>query len=377
VNLAEQDLRFPQLLRATLGVDRRLPGNVVASVDALYSRSLNNLFYTNVNLPLEEQTGTDVFGRRVYGSRGTNGAVTITPRFPIYGTNVINLGNQSRDYSYSVTGQLAKRFSGLFEGTAAYTYGRSYSVTDPTSSVALSNYQFGRVFSGSQFDQSLAPSVFDQPHRVLVNATVTAPWKRFPTSVSTFYNWQSGTPFTYTYTATGVASGDMNADGTNANDPIYIPTSLNDPRAPFLPQTISGVAYTAGQQAAAFDAFIEGADCLRSQRGRIMARNSCRNPSFYRLDVTVEQGLPQVRGNRLALRADIFNFANLLNNDWGKIRSATGNANTGLLAARGFTSANLQSQVPQVSFNPTNIRFPTLLNNNAFYQVQLSLRYSF
>jgi hypothetical protein len=33
--------------------------------------------------------------------------------------------------------------------------------------------------------------------------------------------------------------------------------------------------------------------------------------------------------------------------------------------------------VPQVSFNPTNIRFPTLLNNNAFYQVQLSLRYSF
>jgi hypothetical protein len=114
-------------------------------------------------------------------------------------------------------------------------------VTDLTSSVALSNYQFGRVFSGSQFDQTLGPSAFDQPHRVLINATVTAPWKRFPTNVTTYASRQSGTPFTYTYFAgTGGANrGDLNVDGTNANDPIYIPRDLTDPLQPFVAATLS------------------------------------------------------------------------------------------------------------------------------------------
>jgi hypothetical protein len=209
------------------------PATSVATVDALYSKSLNSFFYTNINLPSDANSRIDAQGRRVYGTIGANGVPTVQPRFARYGTNVINLDNQSKDYAYSITGQLAKRFTGAFEGTLAYTYGRSYSVTDLTSSVALSNYQFGRVFSGSQFDQTLGPSAFDQPHRVLINATVTAPWKRFPTNVTTYASRQSGTPFTYTYFAgTGGANrGDLNVDGTNANDPIYIPRRPDGPAA--------------------------------------------------------------------------------------------------------------------------------------------------
>lgn len=379
VNLADPRLKFPQLLRATLGFDRRLPGGLVASVDGLYSKSLNSFFYTNINLPLDNATHIDAQGRTVYGSLAANGVPTVNVRFPRYGTNVINLGNQSKDYAYSVTGQLVKRFNGFFEGTAAYTYGRSYSVTDLTSSVALSNYQFGRVFSGSQFDQSLAPSAFDQPHRLLINATVTAPWKRFPTNVTTYASRQSGTPFTYTYFAgTGGANrGDLNADGSNANDPIYIPTGPTDPKQPFVATTISGTAYSAAVQAQFFDQFVQEAPCLRSQRGRIMARNSCRNPAFYTWDATVEQTLPELRGNRLTARLDIFNVANLLNSKWGKIRSATGFTNTTVLGAQTMTGADPATQVPQVTFNPTFIRYPQLLNNAAFYQLQASVRYSF
>jgi hypothetical protein len=108
-----------------------------------------------------------------------------------------------------------------------------------------------------------------------------------------------------------------------------------------------------------------------------MSRNSCRNPSFSRWDVTLEQQLPEVRGNRLALRADVFNFANFINRDWGKIRSATGNTNTTLLGLQTMTGADPATQVPVVTFNPTFVRNPVLLNNAAFYQAQLSLRYSF
>ena len=374
VNLAEANVKYPQLFRATVGFDRQLPWGLVGTVEGIYSRSLNNLFYTNINLP--DATRTDAQGRTVYSAIGANGIPTIAPQFARYGNFVINLDNQSQDYAYSGTTQLRKRFTGSWEASAAYTYGRSYSVTDLTSSVALSNWQFGRAYAGSQFEQTLAPSAFDQRHRLLLSGTFTAPWKNFPTSVTNYYSLQSGTPFTYTYGGAG-GRGDLNGDGSNANDPIYIPAVGGDSKLAFQTATFGGQSRSADEQASAFNSFINGNECLSSQRGRIMDRNSCRNPSFYTWDVSVEQGLPVVRGNRLAARLDVFNFANLLNKDWGKIRSATGNASTTLLTHQAMSSAVGDTQVPVVTFDPGTNRFPALLNTAAFYQMQLSLRYSF
>jgi hypothetical protein len=269
-----------------------------------------------------------------------------------------------------------RRFGRTFEGNLAYTYGRSFSVTDLTSSVALSNWQFGRVYSGAQSEQTLAPAVFDQPHRLLFNGTYTAPWKNNQTSITTYFSRQSGTPFSYVYTG-NAGRGDLNGDGSNANDPIYIPTAVGDTRQRFVNTTIAGQSITAADQEAAFDSFIDGDDCLSSQRGQLMERNSCRNPWFDRFDVTIEQQLPRVRGESVTLRVDIFNFANLLNSNWGQVRSATGNANLGLLQVQSMTSADLATQVPNVTFNPGVIRFPSLLNAGQFYQIQTSLRVAF
>jgi outer membrane receptor for ferrienterochelin and colicin len=374
VNLAVPDLKFPQLLRATLGFDRKLPAGVVATFDGLYSRSVNSFFYTNINIP---QTGTtSIHGRQVFSPIGANGIPTISPRFPVYGQNVLELSNQSRDYSYSMTGQLRKRFEGGFEGGVAYTYGRSFSVSDQTSSVALSNWQFGRVYSGLQSDQTLAPSAFDQPHRLLVNGTYTAPWKRNQTSVSFYFNRQSGTPYAFTYFG-NQGRGDLNGDGSTANDPIYIPTGVGDPKLRFQNATIAGQAVTAAQQEANFDAFINANSCLAKQRGQIMERSSCRNPMFDRFDVTFEQQVPAVANERVTLRVDVFNFANLLNSRWGKVRSASGNANASLLQVQSMSSADVATQVPVVTFaNNFNPNFSPI-NAFQFYQIQTSLRFAF
>ena len=237
VNLADPDLKFPQLLRATLGYDRKLPGDVIATFDGLYSRSINNFFYNNINIP---QTGRiDAQGRTVFANFAATGIPTVAPLFPVYGSNVIELSNQSKDYAYSGTGQLRKRFNGAFEGSVAYTYGRSYSVTDLTSSVALSNWQFGRVYSGLLTDQPVNASLFDQPHRVLINGTYTAPWKSNQTNITFYYSKASGTPYSFVYGGNG-GRGDMNGDGSNANDPIYIPTGPTDPKMGFVATTVSG-----------------------------------------------------------------------------------------------------------------------------------------
>ncbi|WP_373068828.1 carboxypeptidase regulatory-like domain-containing protein [Gemmatimonas sp.] len=374
VNLADPDLKFPQLLRATLGYDRKLPGDVIATFDGLYSRSINSFFYNNINIP---QTGRiDAQGRTVFANFAANGVPTVSPLFPVYGSNVIELSNQSKDYAYSATGQLRKRFSGAFEGSVAYTYGRSYSVTDLTSSVALSNWQFGRVYSGLQTDQPVSASAFDQPHRLLINGTYTAPWKSNQTNVTFYYSKASGTPYSFTYSGNG-GRGDMNGDGSNANDPIYIPTGPTDPKMGFSQTTVGGVTLTPAQQAANLDQFIKDNSCLESQRGTIMKRTSCRNPMFDRFDVTLEQQLPTIRGERATLRLDIFNAANLLNSKWGRIKSASGNSNASLLQVQSLTSADPATQVPVVTFtNNFNPSF-TPLNFSQFYQVQASLRLSF
>jgi outer membrane receptor for ferrienterochelin and colicin len=374
VNVADKNLKFPQLLRATLGFDRKLPGEVVATFEGLYSKSINNFFYNNINIP---QTGRiDAQGRTVFAAFPATGVPTVAPLFPVYGSNVIQLSNQSKDYSYSGTGQLRKRFSRAFEGALAYTYSRAFSVTDLTSSVALSNWQFGRVYSGVQTNKDLGPSIFDQPHRILFNGSYTAPWVKNQTTVTMYFNRQSGTPFTFVYGGNG-GRGDMNGDGSNANDPIYIPTGPSDPKQPFQNTTISGVAYTAAQQAAALDKFIADYPCLASQRGQLMKRNSCRNPMFDRVDLTIEQQLPQIRGERFTARVEIFNFANFLNSKWGQFRSATGNANLTLMQVQAMTNADPATQVPVATFDPGFIRFFSGASASQFYQIQTSLRVSF
>ncbi|AMW05510.1 TonB-dependent receptor [Gemmatimonas phototrophica] len=373
VNVADPSLKFPQLLRATLGYDRKLPGNVVATLEGLYSKSINNFFYTNENI--SNSSRIDAQGRTVFSPIQASGQPAITRPQPAF-DNVLLLQNQSKDYSYSMTGQLRKRFDGGFEGGVAYTYSKSYAVSDLTSSVALSNWQFGRVYSGEQNDKPLNTSLFDQPHRLLINGTYTAPWKSNQTSISFYFSRQSGTPYAFTYGG-AAGRGDMNGDGSNANDPIYIPTGLGDTKQRFVNRGSGSSLVTAATQEQQFDAFINANSCLSKQRGQIMEPTSCRNPMFDRFDVTLEQQLPSAAGERVTMRLDIFNFANLLNRSWGKVRSASGFGNATLLEVQSMTSADAATQVPNVTFaNNFNTNFSPI-NFQQFYQIQASLRFAF
>ena len=375
VNVADAELKFPQLLRATLGYDRKLPGNIVATFDGLYSRSLNNFFYTNLNVP-QTALATSIHGRTVFSPIGLTATTALVRPAPAF-DDVLRLQNQSKDYSYSLTGGLRKRFDGGFEGGVAYTYSRAFAVSDLTSSVALSNWRFARAYSGLQSEQRVLTSIFDQPHRLLINGTYTAPWKANQTSFTFYYSMQSGTPFGYVYGGTAAGRGDMNGDGFVGNDMIYIPTGPTDPKMAFQQTTFAGQALTPEAQASTFDAFVSGNECLNKQRGRIMDPMSCRNPAFTRFDVTIEQQLPHIANERVSLRVDIFNFANLLNRSWGKVRVATTNSTATLLNVGAMSSTDVATQVPSVTFtNNFNPRF-TNTSFTQFYQIQTSLRFAF
>jgi hypothetical protein len=281
--------------------------------------------------------------------------------------------DESKDYSYSLTGQIQKRFTTNFGGAVAYTYTQAYDVQSLTSSTAFSQYRFGRVYSGSQTDLTLEHSSFETPHRFVVNGSYSFP---SGTSISSIYTGQSGLRYAY------ISSSDLNGDGVTSNDPVYVPTGPTDPKGPVF-QTSTGITAAPAVQAAAFDSYISSNECLNSQRGQIMRRNSCQGPWTNQIDVSVEQAFPTLHGQNVSVRLDVINFGNLLNKRWGR-QINTGNFNpvqlytaSGLALAPGQTgTANLTNGVPRVTFDPN---FNPYNYDNVFsnYTMQLSARYSF
>ena len=385
VNFLDKSLKFPQPLRASLAYDRRLPWNLIGTVEGLYSKTLSQLFFVGMNVAGPQ--GTSATGRTLYitAVNPANGAPTLIPPPGVVAnggtarfSTAVDLKNQDKDYSYSLTAQLRKRYTTRWEGMVAYTYSVARDVQSFSSSTHISNWSFGRTLYRPQEDAYTGISLFDQPHKILGAFTYTLSLlPNAPTDVSFFYQGVSGPPHDYIYGTSGSNSGDLNGDGVSANDLIYVPRNALDPAEIQFRQ--SG-ARTPLQQAQDFEAFIQQSDCLSTHRGKILERNSCRQPFFQRVDLSVRQNLPELRGQRVAVQFEIFNFGNMLNKRWGqqKVTPTTLNSNVPLLTHVGYSTADPRTAVPIVTFTPpTGGEYAIANAVENFWRTQLSLRYSF
>jgi hypothetical protein len=363
VDLVDRNLRMAESFRASVGIDRRLPWNLDASIDALYTRVRSDFIFVNVNL--SGPRGVDSHGRIMYGTIGPTGAATtalVTDRFP----EAIDLRNHSLGYSWAVTAQINRSFFDRLGLQAAYTRSRSrdlQSLTNTSALAPLDIWASGRPLAVRHDDLTTGVSAFEIPDRVVLAATYAAPWKRWTTDFSIYYIGESGTPFTYG-DSSAFGLGDLNADGTNANDPIYVPRDATDP---------SEILLGNAMQAEALETFIRDTPCLRRQRGAIVARNSCRGPWVTTSNALVRQSLHAIGRNNLSLQLEVFNVLNLLNSSWGLFRVP----NRILLRHTGQTVPTYGvSPQPIFSFDPATAGTSTR-NVESGYQLQLSLRYGF
>jgi outer membrane receptor protein involved in Fe transport len=385
INVNDPDFKYPQNFSASVGFDHRLPWNTTFTFEGLYRKAINGVLIRDANIRGPRMVGGQPYrdrnGRILYADTiSATGSVTNTNQrvIPTLSEGVIQVTNQSRDYSYSLSAGLRRRFGEALSAGASYTYMRSYDLQSLTSDRAISNWRNGTQYAGLESDLPLAESVFSRPHRISVHGTYTAPWKS--TELSVYYNGNSGTPVTYVS-----GNGDLNGDGYNGNDPIYIPRDATDPNEiRFVDQGSGTSLVTAAQQAEAFEQFLAENECLNEQRGRIMERNSCRTPWSQKFDVSIRQSLPELAGQRLTLQLDIFNFANLLNKDWGQVELPVLSptfSDQRILEHRSRTSGPLSQSQPQFSFNSSVrqqgafVKQQTLSSN--FYQMQVTLKYSF
>jgi outer membrane receptor protein involved in Fe transport len=394
VNITNPNFKYPQFFGVSFGFDRELPFGTVLTVEALYRKAINAVLVRDANLKgprlADSANGTvytDRNGRVMYADTiSATGSVTNNNQRwlrSLRGVNftegIIEVTNQSKDYNYSISGQLHRRFSDRFEATVAYTYLKSMDVQSLTSDRAISNFRFGRQLSTSHDELNLTNSNFSRPHRVVAYGTYTLPSL---TDVTLYYEGSSGVPFDY------VTNGDLNGDLLNNNDLIYVPRDARDPNEIRIGSVTGGVFTQNLNAARAFENFVAQQPCLDRQRGRIMERNSCRSPFQHRMDLSIRQGLPSIRGQRVSLQLDIFNLLNLVNHKWGQIRLPTlspFNNNQSALTQTARTAGSLATSQPVFTFDsqlynatslaPEGFKGRSLGSSN--YQVQLTMRYSF
>ncbi|HEY9225049.1 MAG TPA: carboxypeptidase regulatory-like domain-containing protein [Gemmatimonadaceae bacterium] len=405
INLNDPNFKYPQSYVASAGFDRALPFNIVGTLEGLYRHDINGLRIRNLNLKgprmVNGQVYTDVNGRVLYADTiSATGAVTNTRQRAITAVNgtsfaedAIYLTNQSKGYNYTLTGQLKKNFSSGLRLTAAYNYNRAYEVQALTSDRAISNWRNGREYSGLESDDQLTTSSFERRHRIVAYGSYTMPWKRntFPTDLSFYFERQSGVPITYT------ANLDLNGDGFNGNDPIYVPSNTSDPNQIKLgTMTAAGVFTQDAAATQAFDQFISSQSCLNAQRGKIMQRNSCFSPWQSRFDLSIRQGVPTIRGQRASVQLDIVNAVNAIGKvlehvdgkgrDWGHYSTMTASSFSQqqvLLGASGTGQINrspgaLSQSMPVYTFNSSvRTRGPYDFINNLGYLMQLTFKYDF
>ncbi len=299
--LTDPDFKFPQLWRTNIAVDQRLPWlDLVGSLEFLYNRDVNGIYYINANLapPDAQFSGVDDRPRWTSSAaRNIHGHVA----------NAIVLKNQNVGYSWNIAASLEKPFSDGWFAKAAYSYGIAKNTVSP-GFIAFGSWN-GNAHRGDPNNPGLGFAGESPGHRVFAAVSYRKDFFRFgATTVSLFMDGFTQGLASYIF------SGDMNGDGGFFNDLIYIHRDQSEMN--FEPFD----GFTAEEQAAAWDAYIEQDSYLSKNRGSYAERNGVMLPMVFRTDLSIAQDITtdiMNRRNTLQFRVDFLNVGNLLNKDWG------------------------------------------------------------
>jgi len=193
----------------------------------------------------------------------------------------------------------------------AYSYGVSRSVVEP-GSTAGSSFAANPIAIDPN-NAPLAYSLNSPGHRVFIAATYSKQYFGWgTTSISAFWDAHTNNNTSYIF------AGDANGDTASGNDLIYIPRDTSEMN--FVTFAAGGKTFTAADQAAAFEQYIQADKYLSSHRGQYAERGAVFLPLVNRTDLSISQDIfKSISGHRHAgtIRLDITNFGNLLNHNWG------------------------------------------------------------
>jgi len=347
-------------------LDKKLGWGVTGTIEAMFTKTLNNMIYYNLNYnpdPVRNLTGAD--NREYYDN---SSKIDRTYDRIILGTNT------NQGYTYNFTVSLEKALSKGFAANVAYNYGQAMALNDATSSQNSSQWRYMEYVNGLN-NLDLSISDFSVGHRFLAYLTYQVEYlKHAATSISIFYNGQSGMPFSYIYddynSKVNSGKGVTGWAGENEGALIFVPESKD--------QIVFADAATADAQWDALNTFIEEDKYLSTRRGDYAERNGARTPFENMIDLKIAQDFfiqAGAKKHKLQLTLDIFNLANLINAEWGPRYYSSNNAMQ-LITFKGFaqdgTTPTFEFTAPKSTYSvdDSGIR-------SSRWMAQVGLRYSF
>ncbi len=313
VNTVSEDFKLPQVFRANLAWEKNLENGWNFTLEALYSKTLNNVSFNNV--AYEDKGAT--FNPVSFDSDVT------APRYSQIDSNyenAINLENTNKGYTYDLSAMVMKHFTWGLDLTASYTYGRSYSLNDAGSSVATSNWKKNISVDANATDE-VSYSRYDVPHRISASASYTSPKygpsKRFNTVVALTYQGYSGSRYSFGFDE---YKKNINGDYTDDNTLLYIPTDAEIDEMWF----IDGGKYdsyhgTAEESRAMFKDWCNTNEYAKEHRGEWSERYGAQNPFEHHFDLHVSEYFVynKQKNSKIQLSLDILNVGNMINRESG------------------------------------------------------------
>jgi hypothetical protein len=377
LNVTDPNYKFPQVWKSTLAVDKKVLGWTVTA-EGTYIKNINATVFQNVALPSEGNTTlsdgrTRFVKRSVYDATGT----AQTAANPNIG-NAIYMTNANIGYTLFGTLQVQRQFKNL---------GVNASYTRQTAVDATINGSTAFTMWGAR-PTSTNPNNFEAgfsnnylPHRIIASVNYGKEFfKNTRTSFAILYEASPNAPqasLSYTY------AGDLNNDGFNGNDLIFVPKDASQIKLTNA-SAVGGVADTRTQTELwnQLDAFISNNPYLSTRRGQFAERQALVLPWVHRTDLNFTQDFYiKYKDSKHTLRftADIYNFTNLISKELGIQQIPT------TMTPLNFVKLDTDGKTPIFSFpyldGRNKVPFTDSFRDNvgfgSRFQIQLGVRYLF
>jgi hypothetical protein len=248
----------------------------------------------------------------------------------------------------------------------AYTHTHATQVDYSGSSVASSGYS--DLYGINPNDNIAYRSSFAVPDKFVV--TASHEFKFFNTAHSTTtlsaqFLAQTGQPYSYVF------HGDADGSGLSNFSLFYVPTGPSDPKVEWASAT---------DETNFFNWLYGTSDGQRLDKyaGGVAPRNAFYASWEKTLNLHIEQEVPIWGPARLLLYADCFNFANLLNKDWGVVDNWNNSFSVRTVAGAGLDPAGNGGKGAYVYvYNPATQISPTIYSDMSRWAIQVGAKLEF
>ena len=345
VNLIDPNYEQPGEWKLALGGTWDMPWwGLTADIDYMFTTLENGAYYKDLS---QEIIGTSAAGAPIYGN------------VPGRGDDNLMLTNTSRSgEAHVMSVVMNKNFDWGMDLMLGYSWTDAKDTASMTSFTGSSSY--ANVATNDINDPRAATSNYSQKHRVTMRAAFAREFFGDNTTRFTLMGYYgSGQYGTYT-----MSSDDVLQDEFSSRHLLYVPDGPTDPN----------VAYTVNFDAQMQQAFFDWTQKQGLKGGSFVGRNSIGTKDSSRFDLRVDQEIPLFfDGLKARAYLKIYNFTNMLNDDWGRQYDARFDSSSVVTV----TGVDAQGRYEYDSFRAGNKSVTSRQDLSSVWEMRLGLDINF